>query len=97
MLLDFHQNGTLSHAFTRCCGEASDHTGLVGLDRVFHLHGLKDNHGFAFGDFLSLFDVDLDDGALHGGCDSITRNSLLAAACAAFLGLLLGCATIAAC
>ena len=47
------------------------------------------------GDIKRLFDdiPGVDDGALHGGCDSITRNSLLAAACAAFLGLLLGYAT----
>ena len=46
----------------------------MGLDRVFHLHGLEHEEDLAFGDFLALFHVDLDDRALHGRGYGIAGN-----------------------
>ena len=68
----------------------------MSLDWVFHLHGLKDNHGVTLGDFLALFDVDLDDGALHRSNHSVTGSGLLGTASALLLALLLGTSVAAA-
>ena len=61
--------------------EAGDGAGLVGLERLLHLHRLEHHHDVALGDVLALLDGDLDDGALHRAGDGVTaggRAGLLA-------------------
>ena len=51
----------------------------MGLDGVFHLHGLKHEEDLAFGNLLAFFYVDLDHRTLHWGGNRIAGNGSLGA------------------
>src|SRR5688500_10160828 len=73
--------------------QAGDRAGLVGLERLLHLHRLDDDDGVALGDLLALLDDDLDDGALHRAGDRVAAGGgpgLLAAAPLRLLGATAG-------
>src|SRR5699024_491768 len=89
-LLDFHEDVALADARTLLGRQAGDGAGLVGLDRVLHLHGLEHDDGVALGDLGALLDGDLDDGALHRGDHGVTGGGLLGATGTLLLGLLAG-------
>src|SRR5699024_7184683 len=94
-LLDVEENLTLGHALAGGDGQTGDGTGLVGLDRVLHLHGFENHDGVTLGDLGAVLDVDLDHGALHRSGDGVTGDTGLGTTCATLLRLLLGatCAT----
>ena len=58
---------------TSAC-EAGDGAGLVGVERLLHLHRLEHDDEVALGDLLALLDGDLDDGALHRGGDGVAAR-----------------------
>jgi hypothetical protein len=63
--------------FARAC-EAVDRPGLVRRQRLFHLHGLQDHDQVTGLHLLAVGDLDLDDGALHGGGQGIPEAALAA-------------------
>ena len=49
--------------------------GLVGVERLLHLHRLQDDDQVALGDGVTLGDRDLDDGALHRARSASRRDA----------------------
>ena len=96
LLLQFHHDRTLGHAFTSRNRQISDHPRLMGLHRVLHLHGLQNHHDFALGDLLAFLHIHLNHGALHRGGHGITRNTRLRTTGTTLLCLLLSTTSTAA-
>ena len=52
-------------------GDFADDAAELGLEDVFHFHGVHDDHVLAGGDAVALGDEDFDDGALDGGAQGL--------------------------
>src|SRR5574340_737200 len=66
-LLDFHQGFVGRDAVALLDMDADHDAADRRLDLVFHLHGFDDQHAVTGLDLVSDLDLDVDDGAGHGG------------------------------